>query len=67
MTSSSISIFITDLLFLTKLQKRQTPQKGFASYDIRKHKFFRVSKTFDTLQQHAIHPYELEWMISQVF
>jgi hypothetical protein len=27
---SSISIFSTDILFLTKLQKRQTPQKGFA-------------------------------------
>ena len=52
--------------FLQKCIKANPP-KWICLYDIRKHKFFRVSKTFDTLQQHAIHPYELEWMISQVF
>jgi hypothetical protein len=32
-TGSSISILITYILFLTKLQKRQTPEKGFASIE----------------------------------
>ena len=42
------SIYSTYILFLTEMQKRQITEKEFAPYDIRKHKFFRVSKTFDT-------------------
>ena len=30
-TGSGISIFSTYIVFVTKMQKRQTPEKGFAS------------------------------------
>jgi hypothetical protein len=32
-TGSSISILITYIVFVTKLQKRQTPEKGFALFE----------------------------------
>jgi hypothetical protein len=38
-TSSIISIASTDIVFLTKLQKRQTPQNGFALFQKRYHRF----------------------------
>jgi len=38
-TGSSISISITYILFLTKLQKKQIPEKGFALIGKRYHNF----------------------------
>jgi hypothetical protein len=37
-TGSNISTSSTYILFLTKMQKRQTPEKGFALFEKRYHK-----------------------------
>jgi hypothetical protein len=38
-TGSSISILITYIVFVTKMQKRQTLDKGFALIEKRYHRF----------------------------
>jgi hypothetical protein len=47
-TGSSISISITYILFLTKLQKRQTPEKRFALLKNDITDFESTFKTTDT-------------------
>ena len=44
-TGQSTSISSTYILFLTKLQKRQTTQNGFALIEKRYHNVFKASKT----------------------
>jgi hypothetical protein len=53
-TSSSIYIFFTDILFLTKLQKRQPLEKGFALLENDITTFEGHFQIQDTLQIHAI-------------
>jgi hypothetical protein len=43
-TGSSISISSTYILFLTEMQKRQTPGKGFALIKKRYHNNFKILK-----------------------
>ena len=46
----SISILSTYIMFLTKLQKRQIPEKGFALLKNDITKILKHKKTFDKLQ-----------------
>jgi len=52
----SISISITYILFLTKLQKRQTLEKEFALFKNDITSSEPTVKMLDTLQKHAIQP-----------
>jgi hypothetical protein len=47
-TGSSISISSTYILFLTKLQKRQTPEKGSALFENCRYAMSDISKVFET-------------------
>ena len=60
-TTRSHFMLITYIVFLTEMQKRQIPEKGFALIEKRYHKYFRsliftfslqIAKTFELMISH---------------
>jgi len=57
-TGSSTSIYSTYILFLTKLHKRQIPEKGFAQTEKRYHTIFYRHETCVSLQKSKVQDIE---------